>query len=115
VARELDERGDELRVELAARTALELGERGVEPDRRPVAGVGGHAVDRVAERNDARLARNLGPGLPIGIAAAVVPLVVVVDDRREIAPEPDPRQHSMAEHAVLLASVARHLLTRVAV
>src|SRR5258705_12308363 len=80
VARELAERGDELGVELAARAALELRERPVEPERRPVAVVRGHAVDRVAHRDDPRLARDRGAFEAVRIAAAVEPLVVVVDD-----------------------------------
>ena len=75
-----------------------------------VAVVGGKAVDRIAQRDDPRFARDGRARLAVGITRAVEPLVVVVDDRRESPSTANAREHPVAEHAVPDRTTARHLL-----
>ena len=85
----LDERVDHDRVELDAGELAQLAERLLGGQRRhPVGPGGGHRLERVGDVEDPGELRDLVADQPVRVARAVVPLVVVADDRqlrRELA------------------------------
>ena len=76
----LDEDLDQLAVELAARDAAQLLDRLRRADRRAVGVAAGHHVVGVGDRDHARQARDRLAREAAGVAPAVDPLVVGVDD-----------------------------------
>src|SRR3990172_949351 len=109
-------------IKLLAGAAVQLLERLLQGDDALVGAVGGHRVEGVADEDDARAERDLVAGEAVGVAAAVVVLVVVGDYRRggrqvgEAAGDPgahlrvplDHRPLVLAEAAGLLQDVVRH-------
>src|ERR671935_3254140 len=71
------QRVHDLRVELAARAALELRDRVLGQDSSPVDALGGHGVVRVGDEDDPRPERDPNAGQPVWVPAAVPALVVV--------------------------------------
>ena len=71
---------DDLRVELGAGDAAQLGERGLGADRAPVGVARGHHVVGVGDGDDARAERDVLARDAGGVAAAGELLVVVQDD-----------------------------------
>src|SRR3954447_23946587 len=74
-----EERGDDFRIELRARTPLDLRDRLLEAERGPVEAVGSHRVEGVSHEDDACAERNVLPGKTVRVAVAVPALVVVED------------------------------------
>src|SRR5205823_5259687 len=74
------ERLDHLRIELGPGLVEDLGPGLAPAPGPPVGAVARHRVERVAEAEDARPERDLFGGQPVGIAAAVPPLVMRPDD-----------------------------------
>ena len=78
-----DEGIDDDRVELDAGELAQLGERLLGRQRRHAVGAGGrHRLERVGDVEDPGELRDLVADQPIRVARAVVPLVVVADDRQ---------------------------------
>ena len=78
-----DEGVDDDRVELDAGELAQLGERLLGGQRRHAVGAGGrHRLEGVGDVEDARELRDLVADEAVRVARAVVPLVVVADDRQ---------------------------------
>src|SRR5437762_2384051 len=82
LARELEKRGDDARVERPPRLATEVLERLVARQRRAVRTVGGERVEHVDDGDDAGAERDRFTHEAVGVAVAVAPLVVVADRER---------------------------------
>ena len=81
------ERVDDLGIELDAGELAQLAERLLGGERRhPVRALGGHRLERVRDVEDPGQERDLVADQPVRVARAVVPLVVVADDRQLAAP-----------------------------
>ncbi len=114
----LDERARQLGVELGAGAALQLDERLLDGERRPVRARRGHGVEGVGDAEQPRLERDPVPAQPVRVAAAVPALVVVehVRQRRlevlEALDEPRARDRVAANLLELLlaqrAGLAEH-------
>src|SRR4051812_2863420 len=78
------EGGDDGRVELRARSGLELGARGALSECRPVAAVGGHRLVGVGDREDASLEWDLVAAQFVRVPEPVGALVVREDPRAEV-------------------------------
>src|ERR671931_773316 len=76
-----EERVDDVGRELRPASAPNLLGRLVPAERALVGPIGRHRVPRVGEPDDVRLERHRLAGEPVGIAAAVPALVVMVDER----------------------------------
>ena len=88
-----------LRVELDAGELAQLPERLLGRQRRhPVGPGGGHRLERVRHVQDPRQQRDLVADQAVRVARAVVPLVVVADDR-QLAREPRDRRDDLARPA----------------
>src|SRR6266550_9299325 len=99
-AHHLNEVVDDDRIELRPLAGLQLGER--EVWRAPLAGGTGrgHGVIGVADRDDARVQRDVLAGQAIRIAAAVVPLVMVEHDVQDLPEGLDRLQDARAQDGV---------------
>ena len=91
----------DLRVELRPGAALDLGQRLLMRQRAPVGPVARHRVERVRDRQHARLDRDLLARLAGGVAGAVPALVVVEHVRDRLAQRGDPQQDPRADLRVL--------------
>ena len=98
---ELEEDARDLRVELRAGAALDLGQRLVTAQRRPVGPVARHRVERVGDGEHARLERDLLAGLAGRIAVPVPALVVVEHVRDRLAQGRHAQQDPRADLRVL--------------
>ena len=88
---------DDLRVELRAALAEQLGQRDLVRQRLAVGAVGTHRVPGVAAGDDPRLERDLLAGEAVRVAAAVPALVVRADDQTDVAHEAaDAVEHLLA-------------------
>ena len=101
VGEHLGEHLDELGVELDAGLAAQLVDRGLVRDRGAVRPAGDHRLVGVDDRHDPRPDRDLAAGEAVGIAAAVVPLVVVEHDRRRVAQRAGLLEDDLADLRVL--------------
>ena len=84
-----------------ARLTPELVERGLVADRRPVGPPRDHRLVGVDDRHDPGPDRDVTPGQPVGIAAAVVPLVVVEHDGGRVPQRARLLEHDLADLGML--------------
>src|SRR2546422_2094055 len=97
------ERGDDRRVQLAARDrALKDAHCFRFRDRRPIGPVREEGLEAVRDRDDAHLEGDLLRAQPIWIAGPVEPLVMVANDRQEAGEPFEPGQDLFAERRVAL-------------
>src|SRR5215467_1727182 len=109
------ERGYHPGIEVRARTAADLRARRLQRHRARVRTIVGHGVERVGHREDAGAQRNALAAQTFGIAVAVPPLVVVVDDGHrareegDVLQEPPPHFRMRAHHLPLLRAEGARL------
>ena len=84
-AQALEQRRDDLRVELRAGLVAQLGDRVARRHRLAVGARRDHRVVGVAGEDDPRGDRDRRPGEAVGVAAAVPALVLVAHDRGQVA------------------------------
>ena len=96
---------DDPRVELTPRPAADFHNRFLDGHGALVARGADHRIEGVADRDDSGFKRDRISGQPLGVACSVVPFVMTMDDRRDILPEPDAPQHSIADLGVRLAQL----------
>src|SRR2546428_13126527 len=97
------ERGDDRRVQLAARDrALKDPHCFRFRDRRPIGPVRKERLEAVRHRHDAHLQGDLLRTQPIWVAGPVEPLVMVANDRQETGEPFEPGQDLFAEHRAAL-------------